>query len=278
MKYGLSVCLLIPALSVAGMGMAETVVLQGVPASVTVHPEGAKVTRVYSIDLPAGSHELVLPDLPRSSTALRPQVELAGARVRSTALRETSMEPHERLRSPEIETAEARIAALEEELRAAQSEIERTLADAEGHQARVAFLTGLAGSEAVAGQDVASLLAMSEMISSEVRKARQAALEATERAEMLERELEPLHDALEAAEQALEALLTASEDFAQMTVFIDKTEGGAGDMSVSYYVDATWQPAYDISLDRHAGRVQVARDALIWQGSGEDWSLSLIHI
>ena len=70
---------LIAAISLSSPAVAETFTVRSALQSATVYAQGAKVTRVLSVDLPAGAHEVVLPDLPAEFSTELFQVSVSSA-------------------------------------------------------------------------------------------------------------------------------------------------------------------------------------------------------
>ena len=67
--------------------LAETYTVTSAPTAVTVYNGYAMVTRDVTVDVDAGAHELVLPDLPQWVDAGSLRVSITGAELGSTRLR-----------------------------------------------------------------------------------------------------------------------------------------------------------------------------------------------
>ena len=73
--------------------LAETYTVTSSPTAVTVYSGYAMVTREVSVDVEAGAHEVVLPDLPQWVDAGSLRVSVAGAQLGSTRLRTDALPP-----------------------------------------------------------------------------------------------------------------------------------------------------------------------------------------
>ena len=61
---------------------ADTIVARIAPTDVTVFTQGAEVTRTGQIDLPAGVHQIVIPDMwPNNEGTDTPTVILSGVSI-----------------------------------------------------------------------------------------------------------------------------------------------------------------------------------------------------
>ncbi|KZY46964.1 hypothetical protein A3731_08685 [Roseovarius sp. HI0049] len=253
--------------------LAEDIPLVSDVTGVTLYPDGATVTREVPFSAPAGAHQLVLTDLPRSTPLASVRVALEGAQMGSVSTRNDFVPPRTEETSAAIEAAEDRVELLEEELRNREAAIEAIRLEAQAAKARVAFLESLGKGEGVAALDVEKLQALSEMIGSETLAALQTAQGAKRRAEAAARELKDLQEELKRARQALAALVPEQEDRAMLAVAVRSDAPAEGTLTVTYNIhQAGWQPVYDLRLERESGDLDIERGALIYQETGENWS------
>ena len=253
--------------------LAERILLRSEVSQVRLYPQGASLVRRVPYRMPAGQHELVVTDLPRSTDLSRVRVALSGAQIGAVIGRSAYVPPHDSAVTPAIEAAMAEVERLEGVLRQGEAEIVRIGLLREAAEARVAFLRGLGGGAATAGLEAGALRDLVGMIGEETLAARQSGFEARLRAEAAERALAGTREALEAAEQALAALRTEEEGAVQLSVVARAQAAVEGVMTLTYaHDDAGWVPTYEMRLDQAAGRLQIERGAMIRQSTGEDWS------
>ena len=253
--------------------LAEDIPLISDVTGVTLYPDGATVTREVPFSAPAGSHQLLLTDLPRNTPLASVRVAVEGAQMGSVSTRNDFVPPRTEETNAAIEAAEDRVELLEEELRNRQAAIESIRLEAKAAEARVEFLESLGKGEGVAALDVEKLMALSEMIGSETLAALQTAQGARRRAEAAARELTDLQEDLKRARQALAALVPEREDRAMLAVAVRSDAPAEGTLTVTYNIyEAGWQPVYDLRLERESGELDIERGALVYQQTGENWS------
>ena len=89
MRFALSV-----ALCLSAPAHADSFTLRSTPDTVIVYPQGAKVTRNLSVALPAGTHDVILPDLPEEVLwQSSPQISVTGAVLGAVSLRGDALPP-----------------------------------------------------------------------------------------------------------------------------------------------------------------------------------------
>ncbi|WP_422030866.1 mucoidy inhibitor MuiA family protein [Roseovarius sp.] len=253
--------------------LAEDIPLISDVTGVTLYPDGATVTREVPFSAPAGSHQLLLTDLPRNTPLASVRVAVEGAQMGSVSTRNDFVPPRTEETNAAIEAAEDRVELLEEELRNRQAAIESIRLEAKAAEARVEFLESLGKGEGVAALDVEKLMALSEMIGSETLAALQTAQGARRRAEAAARELTDLQEDLKRARQALAALVPEREDRAMLAVAVRSDAPAEGTLTVTYNIyEAGWQPVYDLRLERESGELDIERGALVYQQTGENWN------
>ncbi|EDM70464.1 hypothetical protein RAZWK3B_04947 [Roseobacter sp. AzwK-3b] len=262
-------CLLIVAPVLA---WAEDIPVTSRVTDVTLYPQGGTVIREAGFAAPQGSHRLILTDLPVSVPLSSVRVSVEGAQLNDIALRDDDVPPRSAEETAALQAARAEVARLEAALRDAEAGVEAIRLEEEAAVARVAFLDQLGTSRALAGMDPAALRDLVTMIGQEGLAARQAALEARQRADAADRGLGDLRDDLEEARAALRALVPEDAARAMLAVAITADADTQGMVRVAYTVpDAGWQPAYDVRLDRDAARLSIARGAFLQQSTGENW-------
>ncbi|WP_339854013.1 DUF4139 domain-containing protein [Roseovarius nubinhibens] len=257
---------------------AEDIPLRAEVRAVTLYPSGGTVTREATFSAPQGEHELILLDLPRDTDLDSVRVAVEGAAMGTLTTRRDYVPPRDPAKGEAIEAAEAEVERLEEALRGARAEIEGVRLEQEAAEARVAFLAALGQGDGVAQMEPAALRELIGLVGDETLSAKQAAQAARLRAEAAERDLKDLTEDLQAAREALAALVPQEGPHAMLAVAIEADAATEGRITLSYNVhQAGWQPVYDMRLDRQSGQLEIARGAYVSQASGENWqSVDLI--
>jgi uncharacterized protein (TIGR02231 family) len=264
--------LVLPLLICAGPALADEIALSSRMSAVTLYPEGATITREVSFTAPAGAYDLILADLPRGTPLASARVSVEGARMGGITTRTDYVPPRDVSEPPELQAARAEVARLEEALRRARADIEDIRLQAEAARARADFLDRIGGGGGMAGLDVETLRALRDMIGTESLAARQDAAEARRRAAAAARGLEDQEEALEAARQAVEALVPEDLARAMLGVAVTADAETDGRMTVTYTIpDAGWQPLYDLHLSRESETLRIERGAFVRQSTGENW-------
>lgn len=238
-----AVCLLcLPAAA-----QAETFTLSSAPTSAIVYGYGAQVSREVVFKVPAGQHDVVLPDLPAWLRGDMLRVSLDGARLGATQFRSSAVPPQPENESAEVAAAKDRIEAAERALTALDDRIAEARLAAAAAEAKVRFLAALGTNEGLPG-DVATLADIARLVETETLAAEQAALAARQRARDIEEGRKELVRELEDAKAALAALTPAAKEVSQLTLSVTAEEETELTLSLSYPVDAGWRPVYDLYL------------------------------
>jgi len=250
---------------------ADTFTISSTPTAVTIYNDFAMVTRDVVIDVGAGAHELVLPDLPQWIDADSLRVTLAGAALGGTRLRTDALPPQRGGESAAVSEAKARIDAAERALTNLADAAQDAGLAARAAEARLTFLQGLSSSATLPSTSEA-LAALGQMIEAQTLEATQAQIAGLRRMRDIEDGRKDLEEELADARAALAALTPPAEPKTLLALSITAAEAGQVLASISYPVNAAWQPTYDVVLTRSdADAVTLRRAALITQNSGENW-------
>ncbi len=253
--------------------MAEDIRLTSRVSAVTLYPQGATIHREVPFTAPAGQHDLILLDLPQDTDLQTVRVTVSGAQLGSVTTRRNAQPPRGERQSAAIEAAEAEVERREEALSAARADIARLRLAVDAANAQVLFLSQLGQGDGIAAQDVNTLRDLAKMIGAQTLAAREAAHDASRRAEEAEKGLKDQIEALEEARQALAALVPEDEDRAMLAVSIMAADQTAGTVDVTYQTwNAGWAPVYDMTLTRATGALDIARGAYLQQNTGENWT------
>ena len=262
----------LPAILLPTVSLAETFQLTSQISNVIVYPNGAKVTRTAQFDLPAGSHQLQVLDLPQTVALDGIRAKLAGAQLGAVTLRDDFVPPRAEVEDAARAAAERRLEAAREELQAHQDDIRSLHLSKEAADTAIGFLRGLTKSDALSGLSAEDLRDIARMMGEETFAARQAVLEADAEARQLSRDLPELQQAVEKAQQALDALVRGQDEVLLVEVAASTSAATEGTLEISYFIDAAgWRPVNDASLTLDSGMLQLDRGALVEQYSGENW-------
>ncbi|WP_412564490.1 mucoidy inhibitor MuiA family protein [Thalassobius sp. MITS945101] len=254
------------------MSAAETFQLQSRISEVIVYPQGAKVTRVADYEIPAGSHQLRVLDLPQNIYLERVRAKLTGARLGAVSLRDDFVPPVAQAEDAVRAAAEVRLEAAEEALAQHRDEIRSLQLTREAAETAIGFLRGLGEGEALEGAGAEELRQIARMMGEETLAAREAVLAAEAEIRQLNRELPDLEQAVKAAQQALVDLSPKPAAVTAVDVSAQAEGPQKGQLRVSYFVgNAGWQPVNDAFLDLEAAQLTIKRGALVKQATGENW-------
>jgi uncharacterized protein (TIGR02231 family) len=260
---------LLAALAVTSAGAADLDVNSAVDA-VTVYPDGASVTRVITIDLPAGDNTLVAKDFPLTldPTSLRVEGE-AGAKLTIGAI---DTRPPRPVPPANLSEIDKRIEALKDERANWQGAI--AAAEARRKFAERFAETSPAGlGEKGEARPLSEWRAAFTAVSEEVAAADTAIRDAQRKQREIDREI-----------ARLESDRTAKPP-AKLEVRVDLAAQAASKatLRVTYTVrHARWVPLYDARLDTGAKdrkpALELVRRAEIIQNTGEDWSNVILGV
>ncbi|MBI5322764.1 mucoidy inhibitor MuiA family protein [Bradyrhizobium sp.] len=254
---------LLAALAVTPVGAANLDVTSAVDA-VTVYPDGASVTRVIELDLPAGDNTLVAKDFPLTldATSLRVEGE-AGTRLTIGAI---DTRPPRPVPPANLSEIDRRIEALRDERAnwqgaVAAAEARRKFAE------RFAEASPAGLGEKGEARPLSEWRAAFAAVSEEVAAADTAIRDAQRKQREIDREIARLESD------------RAVKPPARLEVRIDLAAQAAtrAKLRVTYSVrNARWTPLYDARLDTGAKdrkpALELVRRAEIAQTTGEDWS------
>jgi len=263
---------LLPA-ALPAMAWAEDIVLDAPVAAVEIFPQGARVTRIASFQVPQGDHRLIVPDLPESLRETGRSISMQGQLTQgpaSYAYRPTPL--HQAPRAPEYE-------AVLEEVRAARAALQDVLiaydtaaGRAEAAAAEIAYARSL-GQGAGDSPDPEELDQIADIVRQRIVAATVARAEAQRDMAALEHEKKLAEEALKAAEARLSVWYRPGRPAHELSVEVSAETAGEAQLTFTYFVDnAGWAPSYELHLDRSATpALRVERSAVIHQDTGEHW-------
>ncbi|MBZ4023171.1 hypothetical protein CKO11_11960 [Rhodobacter sp. TJ_12] len=231
--------------------------------AVTLFPWGAQVTR--TITVPEGVTEVLVPNLPDQTDPAALRVAAEGLTLGAVTLIDARQPVAENPDTPQIAAARKALAQARERLAREQDAVARLGAKAAAAVAQIEFLKGLD----TANTPPDKVEELAQAVASGVQAAEEARIAAEAEMRRAEAALKPVRAAVEKARQALQAL----ENPAQERDSLQLAVSGAGQVTISTYVDqAGWAPSYDIRLDSGSETLVLDRYVSVHQATGEDWT------
>tara|TARA_R110002124_G_scaffold218598_2_gene384430 strand:+ start:84 stop:1712 length:1629 start_codon:yes stop_codon:yes gene_type:complete len=242
-------------------------------SAATVFPQGATLTRVAQLSVPAGRHQLILTDMPVIDPASL-RLSAPGVTIGAIRYRQDFTPPRDSTETAAYEAAEAEVEAKERAVEVAQDAVSAILIEAEAARARIAFLEGIGQSDGLADMDPMDLIDIAAMIADEGLTSRRTILEIESRAREARRAVEDAEEDLADAEQALAALDTEDRDRAYLAIDVQSDGGAQGAMTLTYTTDAaSWTPTYDVRLRTgDADSLSLENGAYVRQNTGDNWT------
>ena len=249
---------------VAGPVRAAEVAANSAVDAVTVYPDGASVTRVISLDLPAGENSAVLKDFPLAlDPSSRRVVGEAGAKLTIGAIDARPPRAAPPVNLPELDK---RIEALKDERANLQGAIDAATARRKFTE-RFADTSPAGIGDKGEARPIAEWRAAFAAVGEEVASTEAAIRDAERKQRELDREIARLDQD------------RAQKPPSKMEVKIELAAAAAtkATLRVTYAVrNARWMPLYDARLDTGAKdrkpALELVRRAEISQNTGEDWS------
>jgi len=253
---------LIALIGVAANARAADLVATLPIERVTVYRAGAAVTRRGLVEIPAGTHQLVVRGLPAGieTSALRVAVESGAVRlgaIEVTHVNEAQLASEsERALQQQLEDATDRRQALADEVTTAQTQLK--LLDS--------LAANPAGSPTHASVDGANLAGVLQTMSTTSEAAHRRVREGSARLRAADREIAKLR-------ADLAKVATQRRQSTEVRTTLEASAAANAAVSVTYMVaDAGWGWIYEARLDTKEKRVTIDRQGEVRQGSGEDWN------
>jgi len=224
--------------------------------AVTLYPGSATVERTAKIT--PGMTRLEIAGLPANFDPQTVRVEAdPGVRIGEVTTRDASR----------ISASNAREAQTEQRIQALKDQQALIDADAKSAEMLIGFLSRLGtpgGEKPAVLPDAKSLAAMVD----QVRRGGGEALARVQRAQMQKRDI---GKQIAALERDLTRLRSGARD--TRTIVVGVFAERAGNARVSYQMNgAGWRPTYRANLDSAEAKLQLERQGVVSQTTGEDWS------
>ncbi len=248
----------------------STLTLAARPAAITLYPDQASITRSGSISLPAGDSMLVLTDVPAG--IMRDSVTARGRTSGSVAIGAVDV----RTASFDPRAANARVAALQAELRGLEDAIAAIDVRIAGHTAQLSLIQGLAAGFAAQPRPVAGQGALAPLDPASWRSAWDAVRTGTEEASEAIRVARQERRAVEERRTILQGQIRSlgrpASGTLEITVSVRAEAATQLDLAIGYQLPgAGWRPVYEARLNTVEGRMVLRQEAIIAQQTGEDW-------
>lgn len=235
---------------------------------VTLYPWGASVTRIVDVNAPAGTHEIVIPGLGDSVDPASLRVGGTDLVIGAISVQQDRASPADPARSPEYLAALEQVRRLELALTERENRIAAIRARVAAAEDVVAFMLALAESDGFDSSDLAGTLTT---VRAQILSARQDAIAAETEAAAAEQGLDEEKEALERARTLLESLRQAGPGNRALVIAVESGGTPAQLEITGFSQGASWNPIYDLRLERDAGTMTLDRGFLITQWTGEDW-------
>jgi len=259
-------------LCVASPVASDTIVTFSQPDSAVVYLEGAEVVRNLTVDLPAGRHVVILPDMPADVEYQIPRVSVANAVLGAVSVRTDAQPLLTDAETPAVVAAREQLEASEAALEDHMDAEARVRAKADAAEVQIAFLKALANNEALSS-DPQNLRQVTALVGEQTERARHVILDANKMIRDMAFARKEFEEDVEKAQAALASLQTGDETSVQIAITLSTDEAVQAELSVTYFVFAEWRPLYDVALETgEQPQVSIRRGAAISQSSGEDWT------
>lgn len=252
---------------------ADTIPLSAPVTAATLYADGATLTRVVPFTAPAGSHDLLITNLPEQIDPTSVRLAIDGATRGAVTVRYAKVPPTSETDSDALQAAKAEVGRIDAEIRATRDQQTDVLMQAEAANARLAYLSRLQSPQD--GATPEAIAATLTLIGQETLKARQEAATAERTARAFTETLEDLEDALNDARATVDALTPPEVEKYMLSAAIssDKPIDGTVTLVHRSDYDAQWRPVYDVRLTTDdTPSLIINRSVFVYQETGEDWS------
>ena len=231
---------------------------------VTVFADRAEVTRRIDVDLPAGEHTILIPELPA-------QLFEASLRASGRGKKGLRIATVESRRVFATQVVQERERQLREQLRTEQDKKARIEARRQALETQGKFIERLA---TLPGEtnDKGSRQFNPEKWPTAWQAIGKGMEETNTALVALQQELRALEETIRKLEQELRQIQTGRRDSITAAIQVQADTTGKAQFELSYQLGgASWSPVYDASLDTATGKVSLTQAAYIRQNTGEDW-------
>ncbi len=259
------------ALIIATPVFADDIFAQAPVASATIYPDGATLTMRAEVELPAGTHRVMVPYSGVDGMESLPRIKASdGVEIGALGFRRAVTADPETLYSPAQAEAAASVAAVEADMRAKRTEIETASADVTALETRVEYLAAVRPPEAGTPDDI---LATGDLVTRQTAEALRSLTTARAALAPLREDMEALEGALAAAEAELARLAPPQAENDMLTIELRHDTAGPIALEFTEQVwNAGWRVDYDMDLDRAAGEIALDRKLIVMQETDRSWT------
>lgn len=245
---------------------AEDIAVKSRITAVSVYNDRADVTRHAVVDIPAGSHNLVLNGLPVRLFPDSLRVKgISAASVTFGAITH-KRENHENYIVPREKELRAQITVLEDQRKDVQDE---KLA----LQAGRTFLESLGKQAALrSNEEIAQIKLNPQDWAGAADSITAKMLENLKNVQTLNIKQRDLNEKIAALQGELQGLRTGQKQSYHVTIPFEADKPARLALDLSYQLpDASWYPVYDARLDVESGDLALVQYGAVQQRTGEDW-------
>ncbi len=268
-------------LALASTAHAETFQLSSNVDAATVYPSGATITRSVTLDLPAGSHRLLIGDVPQDFDPSSLRIKGGeGLIIGATAIRTDRLPPDDRTIAARQE--------IEDKIDELRDLINRRIdyrtaigLEVEAAEAQITYLESLAeGQENGGDTPPASVLAeWVGVIGAQTLSALQDAHDAKLRMAAVDEDITDLKEEMARLQQELEAVALPLTDRVIVSLDVSAEAAVTGSLQIEYVTNsAGWLPVYDVRLATTDEALTITRQAMLTQYTGESWDAVTVQL
>lgn len=240
----------------------------------TIYSEGASVTYRAAVDLPAGSHRVLLPYDLSGYNFTPPQLKVSdGVSIGAINYLTDVTYDQDALLSPAQAKTKAEVEAAKDAITKKQAETRTVNLQLAALDTQMGFLKSVSGGE-LTNADPAQVRALAQMVRDEAEAAIARRLELEQQSRDLNKELRDLNDDLVEAERLFARLSPPAGQGGMMAVSVEVAEAMTASFEVARIVDsARWSVDYDFRLTYGDDpSLTVERKVVVEQVTGQAWS------
>jgi len=233
--------------------------------SVTVFLDRAEVTRRLSLELPAGEHTILIPNLPAQLF----EASLRASGSGSAGLRIATVETR-RVYGEQVAAEKER--QLREQLQSLKDDKEQLSGRAKALDTQAKFIEQLATLPSEQDKN-GNRLFTPEKWPTAWQAIGKGMADTNHSRVALQQQQRQLDEKVRKIEQELRQIQTGRRDSLTAAIQVEADKAGKAVFELSYQLGgASWSPLYDASLDTENSKLALTQAAQVHQSTGEDWS------
>lgn len=241
--------------------------------SATIYPQGASAVYIANVELPQGSHRVLLPYTDQGHGMNLPRLQVSGGvRVGAVNFLENITYDQDALLTVEQAAAKVAVEKAEDAVKAKEVEISAVMRSLAALDMQAGFLKSISAAE-LDTIDPEQMRAMSQMILAEAEGAIARRLEIGKQLDELNEDLGDLKDTMSEAARLFARLSPPSGEGNMMAVSVDVASPVTARFQIDQIISgAGWSVAYDLRLTYgDAPSLQVERKVEVQQVTGQAW-------